>query len=271
MDTDQIISQWLETKRNPGTRAGYARDVADFQAFVDKDALAEVTLDDLLRWSAHLEATAEAATHQRKLSAVRSLFQFAYIRRHLADNISALVACPKPKDSLGEKLVDLEVIKKIIEAAKENPRDALLVRCMYVTAGRISEVLSLRWRDLQERESGGQVCFYGKGKKTRYVKVPAPLWAELMAVKGEAGPDDQVFTICRQHVWRIIKKLASKACVTADISPHWFRHAHASHALEKQATLAQVRDTLGHSDIKTTSRYLHAKPDESSSEFLDIC
>ena len=54
------------------------------------------------------------------------------------------------------------------------------------------------------------------------------------------------------------------------VSPHWFRHAHASHSLEDGATLAQVKETLGHADVKTTSGYLHARPDELSSQFLEF-
>ena len=85
--------------------------------------------------------------------------------------------------------------------------------------------------------------------------IPAALWANLMSVKGEAGPDDRLFDICQQHVWRIVKRIALEAGVTGDISPHWFRLAHASHALEKGATLAQVKETLGHTDVKTTSSW----------------
>jgi integrase/recombinase XerD len=54
------------------------------------------------------------------------------------------------------------------------------------------------------------------------------------------------------------------------LSPHWLRHAHASHALDKGAPVSLVSQTLGHASIATTSRYLHAKPGESSATYLEV-
>jgi integrase/recombinase XerD len=48
------------------------------------------------------------------------------------------------------------------------------------------------------------------------------------------------------------------------VSPHWLRHAHGSHAIERGASLPEVQATLGHGNIATTSGYLHARPDSSS-------
>ena len=41
------------------------------------------------------------------------------------------------------------------------------------------------------------------------------------------------------------------------VSPHWLRHAHATHALDKGAPLRLVQATLGHASLDTTSKYLH--------------
>ena len=51
-------------------------------------------------------------------------------------------------------------------------------------------------------------------------------------------------------------------------SPHWLRHAHASHALDARAPVHLVRDTLGHASLATTSRYAHARPGDSSALHL---
>ena len=50
--------------------------------------------------------------------------------------------------------------------------------------------------------------------------------------------------------------------------PHWMRHAHASHALDRSAPIHLVQATLGHASVSTTGRYLHARPTESSSFYL---
>jgi site-specific recombinase XerD len=67
----------------------------------------------------------------------------------------------------------------------------------------------------------------------------------------------------------LIRRAAAKAGLEAPISPHWLRHAHASHAIDRGATLPEVQSTLGHSNVATTSGYLHARPESSSGLKLD--
>ena len=67
----------------------------------------------------------------------------------------------------------------------------------------------------------------------------------------------------------MLKRAAERAGITGAISPHWLRHAHGSHALDRGATLAEVQTTLGHANVATTSGYLHARPDTSSGLRLD--
>ncbi len=55
-----------------------------------------------------------------------------------------------------------------------------------------------------------------------------------------------------------------------NVSPHWMRHAHASHALDRGAAIHLVQATLGHSSVATTGKYLHARPNESSSKYLAV-
>jgi hypothetical protein len=66
----------------------------------------------------------------------------------------------------------------------------------------------------------------------------------------------------------IVKAAAKKAGLGSHVSPHSLRHAHASHAIENGASIALVSATLGHSDLKVTSVYAHARPEDSSSRFL---
>jgi site-specific recombinase XerD len=54
------------------------------------------------------------------------------------------------------------------------------------------------------------------------------------------------------------------------VRPHWLRHAHATHALERGAPLHLVQATLGHASVATTSKYLHARPTDSSARYLGV-
>ena len=73
-------------------------------------------------------------------------------------------------------------------------------------------------------------------------------------------------------VAQLIKRTAARAPLAAGvrqrISPHWLRHAHASHALDNKAPISLVQQTLGHASLKTTSVYAHAKPGDSSALYL---
>jgi len=151
--------------------------------------------------------------------------------------------------------------------------------------------------------SGGQVTFYGKGGKTRAVTLYSKVWGLIVRLHedeeaaGYGASDDPVFrsqkggSLSRTQIWRIVKKAATHAGIkltkktdadgaekydeqgepimTSEVSPHWFRHAHASHALQKGADLELVRETLGHESIETTKTYLHAQPGKSSSYYVD--
>jgi integrase/recombinase XerD len=115
----------------------------------------------------------------------------------------------------------------------------------------------------------------GKGGKTRTILLSVATWRELMALRG--GQDDPVFPsrkqgghLDRSQVLRIVQTAAKRAGVAGKVSPHWLRHAHASHALDRGAALHLVQTTLGHQSVDTTSQYLHARPGESSGKYLAI-
>ena len=69
---------------------------------------------------------------------------------------------------------------------------------------------------------------------------------------------------------RIVRRAAKRAGITKAVSPHWLRHGHASHALDRGAPIHLVQATLGHASVATTGRYLHARPSESSSTYLSL-
>jgi integrase/recombinase XerD len=95
------------------------------------------------------------------------------------------------------------------------------------------------------------------------------LYQDLLKLRENATDQDKVFGWGRFRVWQIVKK-AGKRVGVEGVSPHWFRHAHATHALARGASLKLVSETLGHSSITITDRYLHIRPDESSGKFLKI-
>ncbi len=74
--------------------------------------------------------------------------------------------------------------------------------------------------------------------------------------------------------WRLVRAAAARVGLPAGkggVSPHWLRHAHATHALEHgHAPIHLVQATLGHASVATTSKYLHARPTDSSARYLGL-
>ena len=64
--------------------------------------------------------------------------------------------------------------------------------------------------------------------------------------------------------------LAVAAGLSERPSPHWLRHAHATHALERGAPIHLVQATRGHASVATTGRYLHARSTDSSAHYLAV-
>ena len=161
-------------------------------------------------------------------------------------------------------------------ALEPDARNAAMLRLIYCAGLRISEVCGLAWRDMQAGDDAGQATVYGKGGKTRVVLLPASVWRALVQSRGDAGPDAPVFISQRKGqldpsaVHRVVKAAAARAGLSADVSAHWLRHAHASHALDRGAPIHLVQATLGHASVATTGRYLHARPNDSSARYLAV-
>jgi site-specific recombinase XerD len=194
---------------------------------------------------------------------------------YLRFNVGAACKAPTPENKLAERILSEEDALRVLHAPK-SPRDKAILRLLYSGGLRVSELCDLHWRHVQPRGEGGQVSVYGKGEKTRIVPISKATFQALMGLKPANGQlEGYVFASQRAErlttnaVYRIVRK-AGQMCGIPNLSPHWLRHAHASHALERGASVAVVRDTLGHSSLAITNRYLHARPSDSSAFYLAV-
>ena len=107
--------------------------------------------------------------------------------------------------------------------------------------------------------------------------LPASVFEPLLALRGAAPLEAPVFAgrggdraLDVSAIRRIVYRAGRRAGLEPRVSPHWLRHAHATHALEHQAPIHLVQATLGHASVATTGRYAHARPTESSATYLSI-
>jgi integrase/recombinase XerD len=266
-----LIELWLHG-RPQTTYETYAIYSERFLAYVKKP-LQQITLRDLQRFSDTLECYAPASK-ATMLACVKSLLSFAHRLGYLPFDVGRALRLPTVRDGLVERILTEEEVHLII-TLEPDPRNRILLRLLYVCGIRVTEVAILKWSDLRERQDGGQITVFGKGGKTRAILVPAGLWADLLAMRNGARNTDPVFRsektgrhLTKHALWGIVKRAGVRAGVNNGISPHWLRHSHASHALDNGAPIHLVQATMGHASVSTTSRYLHARPNESSSRFV---
>jgi integrase/recombinase XerD len=265
---EQLVDLWLHGK-SPHTQRAYRTDAERFLNFVARP-LRAITLMDL---QAYADSLAGApATRIRALAAVKSLLTFGQRTGFLVLNVGAALKLPPRKDTLAERILDEAEVHTLL-AREPGHRNRVLLRLLYRAGLRVSEIAGLCWRDAHARDDGGQVTVFGKGGKTRTVLLPADVWRDLVSLRGDASLEDPVFRSRRgRHldpstIFRLVQHAATRAGLEARISPHWLRHAHATHALERGAPIHLVQATLGHASVATTGRYLHARPTDSSARY----
>ena len=163
---------------------------------------------------------------------------------------------------------DIEALLEAPDMTKENgQRDRAMLEMMYATGLRVSELVSIQYKNIDFKER--IVTVYGKGNKQRSVPVSSFAMDYLEKYlngarkrnKGRAS--NYIFLnrdgkpISRVYFFMQVKRYAAASGVDGSISPHTLRHCFATHLLENGAELRAVQEMLGHSKISTTQIYTH--------------
>ncbi|MBI9016280.1 MAG: tyrosine-type recombinase/integrase [Phycisphaerae bacterium] len=268
---EQLLKLWLHG-RSKHTQRAYIKDVSGFLEFVQKE-ICLITLGDLQDYSEQLFGKDLCqGSIRRALASIKSMFGFAHRIGYIQFDIGRPLRVPTPKNALAQRILSEEEIQTIISSI-ENSRNKLMVKTLYYTGLRISELVSLKWSDVQPRDMAGQITVQGKGSKTNNILIPEHLFDDLVILRGLSSDQSAVFKsrngghLNSDHVRKMLKEIAIKA-IGKGATPHWYRHSHASHALDNGCPIHLVQKQLNHSSIATTGRYLHARPTESSSKYL---
>jgi integrase/recombinase XerD len=270
-----LVALWLHG-RPARTQRVYHGDVQRFRAHVDQP-LAAVTLADLQAFADSLQTLAPT-TQARILSAVKSLLAFGQRLGLLPVNVGAALRLPRLTGKLAARILPEPDVQRLL-ALEPQPRNRVLLRLLYAAGLRVSEACALTWGDVAPRDAAGQLTVVGKGAKVRTILLSAETWVALQALRPADAPAMAIAPVFRSRkggaldpsqVRRIVVAAATRAGLPAAVSPHWLRHAHASHALDRGAPIHLVQATLGHASVATTGRYLHARPTDSSARYLAV-
>jgi integrase len=169
---------------------------------------------------------------------------------------------------------ELQAIFDAIDTSRPDGfRDLVILRCLYNTGARASELCGLRRADLRLSEPA-HVVLYGKGGKVRTV----PLWpvtADLLRAYFKAarrppmaGHQEYVFIgrrgngLTRQGLYKIARRHIDAAARKLpqlgrdELHPVCsFRHTTATHLLMAGVSLPEIQEILGHARPETTMRY----------------
>jgi integrase/recombinase XerD len=265
-DTDaKLVDLWL-AGRPATTQHEYRGDYALFSRIVSTP-LRDIAVDDLVTFTEKLGGS--EATRARRIAAIKSLLSFGAQVGYLPTNLGRFLRTPKVRQRLHERILDETEVRLVIGHAA-SPRDRALLRVLYLGGVRISEAVGLRWVDV----AACWITVHGKGSKTRTVLLPEPLVEELIALRMPGAQDvDPIFVgrkgqpLSSRWGREIVTRTARRA-LTRRASPHFLRHAHATHAIQHGAGIHLVQQTLGHASLSTTALYLHVRPGEGSSQYL---
>ncbi len=271
---------------SPHTVTGYGRDLERFAQFLSRDFL-DRPLDqisggdvDRLAVRAFLAALARDGvgprSQGRALAALRTFFAWACRVGELPANPARGVRTPKAPQRLPHHLRPGE-IETLLEAPAGDAsplaaRDRALMELLYAAGLRVSELVSLDWRDL---DLGARVLrVIGKGGRERMVPFGRPAAAALAAWRTHwesvrKGTDDDlpVFLNARggrltdRSVRRVLDRWVAATAARTGLHPHALRHTFATHLLERGADLRAIQELLGHASIATTQRYTHVDVD----------
>ncbi len=167
---------------------------------------------------------------------------------------------PLAKRSLKLPIVlSKEETARMIESTK-NLKHKLALTLLYYGGLRLSEVINLRWADIDFERALIHIKA-AKGGKDRVVFLHEKIKNMLMAIKTNK---DELLLISergnkysKRTIQLIVKNAANKSGIKKKISPHALRHSFATHLLEAGADIRYIQQLLGHKNIQTTQIYTH--------------
>jgi integrase/recombinase XerC len=279
-------SEWIERfashlkherRLSAHTVSAYLADIARLAVFCDARKIASFGDIDALQVRTFAAAThaqgLAARSIQRRLSALRTFFEFLVREGASTRNPAVGVRAPKQKKRLPTTL-DADQMGRLLAFRADDTlsaRDKAVMELFYSSGLRLAELVNLDVTsiDLEDRT----VRVLGKGAKSRvlpigrYAIAALSRWlaerAVLLAQAPARAQPPAVFVgrggrrLSARAVQLRVDLWARRQGLGVHVHPHMFRHSFATHLLESSGNLRGVQELLGHADIATTQVYTH--------------
>ncbi len=279
----------IETEKGyaVNTCRGYRNDLEEFSSYLvesrlpgnrrrEATGISSVDSIHIRGYLGYLHKRNKKSTIARKLSAVRSFFNFLVKRGVVKINPAASILTPKQGKAIPAYLPVDEMFRLLDSIRTDNILDArnrAIFEVLYSCGIRVSELVGMNNVDVDL--NGDVIRVLGKGSKERIVPIgqkaldAVHIYRERL--KHEWGisvnPDGPLFLnknkgrLSARSVARILEKLIKTCGLLTPASPHTMRHTFATHMLDAGVDLRAVQELLGHKSLSTTQKYTHVSID----------
>ena len=264
------------------TLKAYSIDLKQFAAFLTPNYVNNVSLinrEVLENFIAFLHNSYKPKTVKRKLASLKAFFHFLEYRDFIEINPFNKMQIRFREPLLLPKTIPLHTIELFLSIIysshanaktdfqkRQTARDIAVIELLFATGMRISELCSLKYKDIDLYDR--VVRIYGKGAKERQLQIcndcVISALENYICIYQTTPKDDNYFFIntsgtrmSEQSVRNMIVKYCNLAGISQHITPHMFRHSFATLLLEEDVDIRYIQEMLGHSSINVTEIYTH--------------
>jgi integrase/recombinase XerD len=248
----------IRMRYSESTRVTYETQMRLFMNFIAPQPISSITRELVDQYMIYLvdKRRVSISTQNTAINAIKF-----YLERVNRGERTFYYTDRPVKDKLLPSILSEEEIQKLL-GASQNVKHRCIMFLLYSAGLRISELLNLKWQDIDE----DRMIIYirgGKGGKDRitllsrfaldYLKHYLELYKpQVWLFEGsEGGPYSS------RSVNQFIHRYSSTAEIKKRVSAHTLRHSFATHLLERGTDLRYIQTLLGHESSKTTERYTH--------------
>lgn len=267
------------------TLLAYHTDLSQFAEFLAKEFdtnLIDADYNHVRTWIIRLMDTQhDASSVHRKLASLKSYYKFSQKNGAIKTNPTSRIKPPKRKKRLPVFVEETSMDVLFDEIAFDNDfkgtRDRLVLEILYGTGIRLSELISLKIRDVDLHNA--QIKVLGKGNKERVIPIHKNLVKLLEAYNIHLkntfnSVDTEVLVLTDKgekaypvFIQRLVKRYIAMVSPVVKKSPHVLRHSFATHMLNHGADLNSIKDLMGHSSLAATQVYTHNTVEKLKSIF----
>ena len=310
----------IEQRTQARSRLAYANDIKVFFEWIRKsnplyadkelknipaEALSNMTAFDIEEYMEHLKLRDDAdietvnaeVTIKRKMSALRSLFNYLYRNQIIENNAAIQVEMPKLHDKAIVRL-DIGEVSKFLDVVEYGPqnmsdrkkkfhelnktRDLAIMTLLLGTGMRVSELVGIDLKDLDFengrvkviRKGGYEAYIYFGDEVTEALEKYVDEREDIKDIK--AGHEDALFLSSRKSritvrsIELMVKEYSSYITTVKKITPHKLRSTYGTALYQETGDIYLVADVLGHKDVNTTRKHYAALDEERKLKARDI-